>query len=84
MQTIEVIQTVQWIQAEYSEETKHDLFGGGLFPQLGVTEGDVQSSEQVTKCLTATHEVSAVRRRLNQHQFARIVLAAVGLEDLLA
>ena len=75
MQTIEMLQTIEWIHSQYSERTRQLLFTNELF--MRPSERDLSGD-----FLNATHEISRVRATLLDHPFALQVLRAFNLSDL--
>lgn len=76
MQTIQFIETGQWIEAQYTERTKTLLLRGAVL-RMSAQE------RAMAEMLAATHEIAVVRARLAGHPFAPRILKAFGLEILL-
>jgi hypothetical protein len=80
MQTIDFLQTVKWLSDQFSGETKGVLLSGANF-RIG---HDAETQRKLrTDLLKASHELAALREKLQNHQFAPLVLQAFGLVELL-
>ncbi len=77
MQTLEVINTIQWIESLFDEETKVVLFSWELFSGPTDARGDFSP-----RFLKATHELASASTTIVQNPNAMKVLEAFGLSQL--
>jgi hypothetical protein len=79
MQTIDFLQTAKWIVTQFSPDTREAFFTNSPFRR----RAEKGERDYIPRLLKASHEVSAVIQRLNDHPYAPDVLRAFELENLL-
>lgn len=82
MQTIQFLQTANWIIKLISEETRINIFEGGIFHERA-TRRDESRVDGVGEILNSIHELSRLQPEIERYPFALQVLMAFQLENIL-
>jgi hypothetical protein len=79
MQTKKVIETIRWIERQYSEETKHIMFSGVLSRYFRMGVDRTNREADLPSVVKAMHELSMVGVSVRDNSAAMQVLQAFGL-----
>lgn len=79
MQTIDFIQTSKWIIAQFSDDTKINLFTNKPFTRPEREE----PRKLISVLVSASHELASLQERFATHIYAPEILRVFGLDELL-
>ena len=80
MQTVDFLQTAEWIQAQFSQQNREVLF---VMLRNLVHSGVAAGSDALKIVMTTSHELVSIRDRLLSHPLAPTVMREFNLVELL-